>query len=334
MLETIQEKFVARMQLIPAVERCEFCGDSGGEFTCILLFRNGTFKMLDGIYLENAFPAELRTLGESSLVLTPQMSAAGQRVCKEVGISYMDAAGNCLVALDEVYLSESGQRQRGLRARRGMTSVFEPTSHVSSRLLRLLMKDAARPYPLLLLAQDAACSVAQVYKVARFLEQHLMAENNGGKLCITDAVLLMQEWAAVVAKRSRRTEHYYTTDSLEEAEAKLRELRAAEGNSVLLTGICGGNRYAPAVRYNRLHLLGTEEQMARAVRHLGCRPCSSGANIVFIVTEAAEGQIDWRELRGDAVASPVQVYLDCCTLAGRGEEQAEAVFRKEIAPHA
>lgn len=333
MLEAIRDKFVARMQQIPAVERCEFCG-SGNQFTCILLFRSGTFKVLDGIYLKDAFPAELRILGESSLVLTPQMSAAGRRVCEECGISYMDAAGNCLVALEEVYLSESGQRQRGLRARRGATSVFEPTSHVSSRLLRMLMQDAARPYPLSLLAQDAACSTAQVYKVARFLEQHLMAENRSGKLCITDAARLMQEWAAVVAKRSRRTEHYYTTDSLEEAEAKLRELRAASGDSVLLTGICGGNRYAPAVRYHRLHLLGTEEQMQQAVRYLGCRPCSSGANIVFIVNEAVETQSDWRELRGEAVASPVQVYLDCCALAGRGEEQADAVYRKEIAPHA
>ena len=31
-----------------------------------------------------------------------------------------------------------------------------------------------------------------------------------------------------------------------------------------------------------------------------------------------------------AVVSPLQIYLDCMQIKGRGEEMAEAVLRKEI----
>ena len=39
---------------------------------------------------------------------------------------------------------------------------------------------------------------------------------------------------------------------------------------------------------------------------------------------------DFRVIDAMAVASPVQIYLDCMQLKGRGEEMAEAVLRKEI----
>jgi len=39
---------------------------------------------------------------------------------------------------------------------------------------------------------------------------------------------------------------------------------------------------------------------------------------------------DARNIKDQQVASPVQVYLDCMRLKGRGEEMAEAILAKEI----
>lgn len=37
-----------------------------------------------------------------------------------------------------------------------------------------------------------------------------------------------------------------------------------------------------------------------------------------------------REIQGSQVVSPVQIYLDCSGLKGRGEEIADAIMTKEI----
>ena len=39
---------------------------------------------------------------------------------------------------------------------------------------------------------------------------------------------------------------------------------------------------------------------------------------------------DYRVIDGSAVVSPLQIYLDCMQIKGRGEEMADAVLKKEI----
>ena len=48
------------------------------------------------------------------------------------------------------------------------------------------------------------------------------------------------------------------------------------------------------------------------------------------IADSDEVFVDCREINQSRVASPVQVYLDCMQLKGRGEEMAEAEFSKEI----
>lgn len=39
---------------------------------------------------------------------------------------------------------------------------------------------------------------------------------------------------------------------------------------------------------------------------------------------------DYRVIGESAVVSPLQIYLDCMQIKGRGEEMADAVLKKEI----
>ena len=48
------------------------------------------------------------------------------------------------------------------------------------------------------------------------------------------------------------------------------------------------------------------------------------------VADSDELFFDSREINHSRVASPVQVFLDCMQLKGRGEEMAEDIFSKEI----
>ena len=102
------------------------------------------------------------------------------------------------------------------------------------------------------------------------------------------------------------------------------------GINCYLTGFAGGVRYAPVVRYTKVHLLMSERDINTFLEAARCKKVNSGANVQIHVLQSDELLYDAREIRDQLVASPVQVYLDCMRLQGRGEEMAEAILAKEI----
>lgn len=57
---------------------------------------------------------------------------------------------------------------------------------------------------------------------------------------------------------------------------------------------------------------------------------NSGSNAVIFPLENDSYIKDYRVLDESVVVSPLQIYLDCMQIKGRGEEMADAVLRKEI----
>lgn len=97
-----------------------------------------------------------------------------------------------------------------------------------------------------------------------------------------------------------------------------------------LTGFSGGVRYTPVVRYSKIHVYLAPEDIQEAIGYLELKEVSSGANVVIFPLENDSYIKDSREIEQSLVVSPVQIYLDCMQLKGRGEEMAEAVLKKEI----
>ena len=328
----LRTNFSARLRRLPMVRDCECWETDHPRFVARVSYHDDSSILLEGTYMERAFPAALLEQAKRAgrLVLTPQMSPKGHAICEERGLNYMDAAGNCFISLDRAYISEKGNRATGLRKRRGEQSVFEPTAHASSRILRTLMQAPSRGYRMADLAEESGCSPAQAYKVASFLRQNLLAETRGGRLCIANARHLLMEWGKVYKVRQRPKIALFSLDDLPAIEARLQKLSQSGKTRALLTGIAGGNRYAPTVRYNRLQLLCPEGETEELAMLLDCKPCSSGANVIVTPCAHDEYFMDARRIHGDAVVSPVQAYLDCMSSPARGEEQALAILRKEF----
>lgn len=122
----------------------------------------------------------------------------------------------------------------------------------------------------------------------------------------------------------------HTLLSLSEFEDKIPQIKADSGIDCFLTGFAGGVRYAPVVRYNKAHLLVKEKDIQTFLKATACKPVDSGANVQIQVLSSDEFLHDSRKIDHQQVASPVQVYLDCMKLKGRGEEIAEAILSKEI----
>ena len=72
------------------------------------------------------------------------------------------------------------------------------------------------------------------------------------------------------------------------------------------------------------------EDIQEAIAYLEMKEVSSGSNVVIFPLENDSYIKDSRTIEESLVVSPVQIYLDCMQLKGRGEEMAEAVLMKEI----
>ena len=110
----------------------------------------------------------------------------------------------------------------------------------------------------------------------------------------------------------------------------MKKLKIDMGIDSYLTGLSGGVRYTPVVRYNKLHVYIAPEDIQEAIRYLDMKEVNSGSNVVILPLENDSYIKDYRVIDESAVVSPLQIYLDCMQIKGRGEEMAEAVLRKEI----
>ena len=163
-----------------------------------------------------------------------------------------------------------------------------------------------------------------------FLVRNAWAVKTAEGYAVSEPDLVLKEWGRIYGKKEMFSYSCYSLDNLAVLEGKLRKLKQDMGIESYLTGISGGVRYAPVVRYNKVHLYMAPEDIQEAIGYLGIKEVDSGANVVIFPLENDSYIKDCRIITGDMVVSPLQIYLDSLQLKGRGEEMAEAVLKKEI----
>ena len=178
--------------------------------------------------------------------------------------------------------------------------------------------------------RQVECSIGQVSKVMDFLIKNAWVEKSAEGYRISEPELLLKEWSKTYGKKMVSSYSCYSLDNPSVLEGKLGNLKRDMGIDYYLTGFSGGVRYAPVVRYNKVHVYIALEDISEAVDYLGLKEVDSGANVIIYSLENDSYKKDSRIIGDDMVASPVQVYLDCMQIKGRGEEIAEAVLLKEI----
>lgn len=268
------------------------------------------------------------------VLLMPYSSAGVKKLCEEQGIGYMDLDGNVFLSVSEMYIKIEKQEDMSKRNRKKTVKqsptkrLFHPGSIVSSLILRKLLDDTTAAWKIKHLAEELGCSIGMVSRVKTFLCEQHWAEMTGEGLRITDEESLMQEWSKMYSFPEGIV-RCYAIGSLAVFEGRLKEIREKYGIESYLTGFSGGVRYAPVVRYSRIHILVKPEEIEEFINLTECRRVEEGANILIL--PAREEMITGARLqKGDWVASPVQVFLDCMQIKGRGEEMAKGVLYKEI----
>ncbi len=144
---------------------------------------------------------------------------------------------------------------------------------------------------------------------------------------------IMVAWAEAYLEKSSSFNiiDCHTLLRIAEFENTIHQIKADSDIGCYLTGFTGGVRYAPVMRYSKIHLLVPQRRLSSFLKVAECKQVDSGTNVqIHIVT--SDGLLYYaRIIENQQVAPPVQVYLGCMKLKGRREEMAEGILLKEIA---
>ena len=264
------------------------------------------------------------------IILSSAISEKSASICRKYNIGYLDAAGNCLISFDDIYIHILGKKNNNLPKQRKINSIYERSSVVSSKILRLLFSDIRKRWKLYEIANTVQCSIGQVSKVKSFLLDNVQINQSKEGIQIIEPIEILKQWAKTYGKRENEIIECYSFDDVSIIEDKLAKMKKEIGVDYYLTGFSGGARYQPVVRYHKVHCYIMPKDIEKAINYLGCKKVSGGSNIDFIIPYDKCILEQCKEVNESMVVSPVQLYLDCMNLKNRGEELAEAILMKEI----
>jgi Transcriptional regulator, AbiEi antitoxin, Type IV TA system len=263
--------------------------------------------------------------------IAPYIAPTAAAICDQYQVGYLDLAGNCRIAFDQVYIRREGFPNPSVQ-RRDLRSLYSPKAE---RVLRVLLTTGKRGWRMQELANEARVSLGQVANVKKILSDRewIESEDAGFRLRSLDAAVLplITEWAKNYRIERNMTREYYSLQPIPMMEGEATEASRQIGVQLAFSGFSGAVRFAPAVRYQRVtaYVLG---EVPALVNRLGLKPVSTGANVTLMEPYDEGVLYGAREVEGAPVVSPVQLYLDLSRTKGRGEEAASAILEEVIKP--
>ncbi len=320
-------------EIIGKVPNIDFCDIKKDVAT--ISFKDGSSTRINIVLSDSGYPKQIKDIindyvsKEYTVIIAPYISDQTAKICKDANFGYLDMSGNCYISFGSIYMEIKGNKNNNI-PKRALKSIYEKSATVSSSVLRVMLMNYKKSWKLNELAKSVGCSIGQVSKVKDFLSNQSLLEQDKDGVRITDPETLMKDWSNVYSKNDEERIYCYSLDSIPVIENKISKMENELGICCFLTGISGASRYQPSVRYNKVYALIDEKNVKRAIDYLGLKQVDTGANVVFIIKYDFCVDIDCRKIKNSTVASPVQVYLDCMNIKGRGEEQAEMILKREI----
>lgn len=275
----------------------------------------------------NALLRARQTLPDAYPVfVAPYVSPRAAALCQEAGVGYLDMAGNCLLALDGIFVERAGH-PNPFAAQRELRSLYYPKAE---RVLRVLLNHPKRTWTLQDLSTAASVSIGHVHKVKeKLLDLEWVAQDKVG-LRMIDPMEALDRWADSYNFSRNEASLYYSLDIFE-TETTLPQVCDAFGTRCALTQFSGADRVAPYVRYQRTAAYVSDYHQ-KIAQSLGLRPVSSGANVLLLRPYDEGVYYGSRRVNTIPVVSDVQLYLDLRSSPARGEDAAAHLRRQEIEP--
>ncbi len=257
----------------------------------------------------------------------PFISDASSAICRESGVGFFDLAGNCWLSLGNVYI-ERVSPQNPQREKRGAVALFTPKS---SRVLRVLLNEPKRKWQVQQLSKTAEVSIGLVSKIKRALEEREWVAAGPEGIALIEPEAMLLAWADAYSYKQNGVAEFYSLESVNDTEAAVAAWCRENDVPYALTGFSGARLSSPRVRYNRASIY-VSSGVDSLVLNTQLKPVDSGGN-VLILKPYDEGVFTGSQTRYDLrSASPVQLFLDVKSMAGRGDEAAEEILVRELRP--
>jgi hypothetical protein len=333
LLECIQE--------IPFLEDIEVCrelsSDGGRVSIHVVVHSNGEVRSVIAEVKNNGEPRFarqaanqlLRNLREArsdyGVFIAPYISPRAASICEKEGIGYVDLAGNCHISFDSIYIHKEG-KSNPFNTKRRLRSLYSPKAE---RILRVMLSSWPREWKTKELADEADVSLGLVSNVKKLLNDQEWIDSKAVGFSLNDPFLLLEDWSRSYRFRRSTVLSFYSMLSPTEYEGKLAEVCQQADIRYGLTGFSGSDRYAPAVRYQRV-MAYVENGIEEIGKLSGIKPVDSGANVMLLQPYDEGVFYGIRQQGNCAVVSPIQTYLDLRSYRGRGEEAAKVLLEQVI----
>ena len=245
-------------------------------------------------------------------------------------ISFIDLSGN-------IYISDPGlfHIEREGKANMFVDSQLSRNIFADKRslVLRYLFAHPKEFAGVRKIADACGANPGGVSVALKLLEEAgYVARNHQGRSKLVLWRELLEDWASYYkVKKQSESRFYWNAESLDQM---LDLLADHPHQGLALTGHAGAHLVAPYVNYEGLHAYARDQEVVdELTRAFKMRPADKGANVFLLRPYYKESAFfGARNIKGVEVVSDVQLYLDLKHFPVRGEEQAENLLRRVIAP--
>ena len=303
------------------------------------------------VYLEDSdepllFVIEVRSNGEKRFVnhfmeivmrqddkthyifMAPYISEQSARAMKEEKCSYMDLSGNCYILTKRFLLYVSGQDNKFI-THREKKNYLSKSSSAASAIIRTMLNEPERKWQVKTLAQESNTALGTVSNVKSFLLARDWIDKSTTEFRLQNIRELFYTWAKDYHQKEARKLQFYSLDTVPEIEQSAAEWSKTHDNGAILGGFSAAARYAPTVRYQKAEIYVEPQFVQEFVKDLELQPVNTGGNVVITIPHDETPCMYAKPVHDTLVTSPAQTVIDLLGDAGRGEEAAEAILRRE-----
>jgi len=254
---------------------------------------------------------------------------------REMGIGYIDMAGNIYLRTPGVFIERESKRNPFGYGREGLN----PYSDKASIILRVLMNEPSRKWKIREIAKVGDINPGWASRVVdNLVERGLIEFSRQDGIALLRGEDMLKEWADIYDWHRNKFYHYYCHAlDFREVLEKIRRLDVNQDRIIALGFQAGAYLVSPYSTFNEVHLLvdGSSFDLIRPdiERQLGLEPRREGANLILVRPYYKYSALfGARKVENWWVVSDVQLYLDLNKYPLRGEEQAEHILEGLIRP--
>lgn len=263
------------------------------------------------------------------LFVAPYISEESAKLLYDNYCSFLDLSGNCYILTRRIIIRNSGQPNRYVRHRE-KKNYFSKSASAASVVMRTMLDKPDSVWQVKLLSELTGKAIGTVSNVKRFLlDQDWIVDTPSGFM-LQNIKELLYAWAKEYPKKDSRILEYYSLDPIPKIESDISFCNSIRDTNAVLGSFSAAARYAPTVRYKRVHVYVEQDVLDEFVKQLDLQPVASGGNVIVTIPHDHTPCMFTRKINGDIVTSPVQTVIDLLSSSGRGEEAAEAIILKEF----